>query len=140
MGQRLKLQVTGSALMMLALWLLVLPLRWVLGALSAAFVHELGHLIALWLCEVPVLGMEIHGTGAAIRTAPMEPREELYCALAGPLTGALVCLFWRWFPEAAACGAVQTLFNLLPVYPMDGGRVMLALRNICCKPGQKGVQ
>ena len=140
MERRFRFRVTGRALIVLALWLLVLPLRWVTGVLTAAAVHELGHLSALWLWEVPVLGLEADWSGATILTGPMEPREELYCALAGPLAGILVCLFWRHFPEGAVCAGVQTLFNLLPLYPMDGGRALAAWRNICCKPGQKGVQ
>lgn len=140
MGERFSFRVTGRALVVLALWLLVVPLNWVSGALIAAVIHELGHLTALWLWDVPVLGLVADWSGAEIRTGPMEPWEELCCALAGPLAGALVCLFWRWFPEAAVCAGVQTSFNLIPLYPMDGGRALLAMRNICCKPGEKGVQ
>ena len=125
---------------MFALWVLVVPLNWVSGALTAAVIHEVGHLVALWLWDVPVLGLEADWSGAEIRTGSMEPREELCCALAGPLAGALVCLFWQWFPEAAVCAGVQTLFNLIPLYPLDGGRALLTMRNICCKPGEKGVQ
>ena len=137
---RLEFQIRGRALVFLSLWLLLVPLRWVAGAALAATIHELGHLTALWLWSVPVQGMELDIAGAVIRTAPLTQREELWCALAGPLAGALGCLFWRWFPEAAACAAVQTVFNLIPLYPLDGGRVWLVLRNICCKPGQKRVQ
>ena len=140
MGVRFRLRVTGRTLVVLALWLLTVPLEWVTGALSAALVHELGHLAALWLWEIPVLGMEIDVSGAVIHTPPLHDREELWCALAGPFAGGLVCLFWRWLPEAAVCAGVQTIYNLLPLYPLDGGRVWLAMRNICCKPGQKGVQ
>ncbi len=127
-------------MILLALWLLAVPFRWVVGAMAAAAVHELGHLVLLWMHGVPVRKIEIDIGGAIIRTAPMEPIEELNCALAGPVAGVIVCLFWRWFPEAAVCAAVQTAFNLLPVYPLDGGRALAALRNICCKAGEKGVQ
>ena len=140
MGERFSFRVTGTALVVLALWLLVVPLNWVSGAFMAAAIHEVGHLTALWLWDVPVLGLEVDWSGAEIRTGPMEPWEELCCGLAGPMAGALVCLFWCWFPEAAVCAGVQTFFNLIPLYPMDGGRALLAMRNICCKPGEKGVQ
>lgn len=140
MGRRFEFQIRGRALICLALWLLLVPLRWAAGAVLAAAIHELGHMTALWMWSVPVLGMEIDLTGAVIRTAPLTQREELCCALAGPLAGGMLCLFWRWFPEAAVCAGVQTAFNLIPVYPLDGGRVWLVMRNICCKPGQKGVQ
>lgn len=140
MERRFELRIRGRALIGMALWLLTVPFRWVMGAAIAAAVHELGHLTALWMCGCPVGSMEIDLGGAVIRTGAMDDREELCCALAGPMAGALVCLFGRWFPEAAICAAVQTAFNLLPVYPLDGSRVWLAMRNICCKPGQKGVQ
>ena len=135
-----RLRVTGRAMILLALWVLVIPLKWVTGAIFAAAVHELGHLIALWMCGVPVAGMEIDAGGAQLRTGSMEPGEELICALAGPMAGGLVCLFWRWMPEAALCALAQTAFNLVPVYPLDGGRALRMARNICCKPGEKGVQ
>ena len=140
MRERFSVQVKGRGLVMLALWLLVIPFRWVTGAVTAAVIHELGHLLALWISDVPVHGMEIDVGGALIRTGPMEPIEELCCALAGPAAGALVCLFWRRFPEAAVGAGGQTLFNLIPVYPLDGGRAWAAARNISCKPGEKGVQ
>lgn len=140
MGQQFRIRVRGRVFLLLALWVLALPLKWVAGALAAAAVHELGHLAALWMWNVPVHEMELDLWGAVIRTGPMEDQEELCCALAGPLAGALVCLFWRWVPEVAVCAGVQSLFNLIPLYPLDGGRALLALRNICCKPGEKGVQ
>lgn len=140
MRERFSIQVKGRGLVLMALCLLTVPFRWVVGATTAAVIHELGHLLALWLFDVPVQGMEIDIGGAVIQTGVLTPGEELCCALAGPAAGALLCFFWRWFPEAAMCAAMQTAFNLLPFYPMDGGRVLAAVRNICCKPGEKGVQ
>ena len=48
--------------------------------------------------------------------------KELICALAGPAGGLILLIFARWIPRIAICAAVQALYNLLPVYPLDGGR------------------
>lgn len=131
-----ELRVKGRAFLVLAFWLLAVPVQWVAAAMTAACVHELGHIIAVWMCGGRIWRLEIDGFGAKMETEPLVPKEELLCALAGPLAGALLCLFWRWVPRIAVCAGVQTLFNLLPVFPLDGGRALRALRNICCKDGR----
>ncbi len=116
--------------LVLGLMVLLFPARFLLGVLSAAFVHEMGHIIALRLLGGRVLGVRLHSCGARIEAAPMDPGPAAICALAGPAAGAMCILAWRWFPELALAAVVQTIFNLIPVYPLDGGR---AVRNICCK-------
>ncbi len=135
-----RIEITGRWYLVMALWLLVLPLQWVGAMVLAAAIHELGHLIALWLWGIPVWRVELDGTGARMDVGPMEPEEELVCALAGPLAGAMVCLFWRWLPRTALVAGIQTLFNLIPVKPLDGGRMLASARNICCKVKEKRVQ
>ena len=122
---------------MLGLAVLLLPLRVLLGIVLAAAVHELGHLTAMYFLGVPVLGIVFRPSGARIEAGPMEPGTEILCALAGPVAGAVTIFAWKWFPELAVAGLVQTVFNLIPVYPLDGGRVA---RNICCKMRDLGVQ
>ena len=122
---------------MLGLAVLLLPLRVLLGIVLAAAVHELGHLTAMYFLGVPVLGIVFRPSGARIEAGPMEPGVEVICALAGPVAGAVTIFAWKWFPELAVAGLVQTVFNLIPVYPLDGGRVA---RNICCKLRDLGVQ
>ena len=122
---------------MLGLAVLLLPLRVLLGIVLAAAVHELGHLAAMYFLGVPVLGINLHPGGARIAAGPMEPGTEILCALAGPVAGAVTIFAWNWFPELAVAGLVQTVFNLIPIYPLDGGRVA---RNICCKMRDLGVQ
>ena len=122
---------------MLGLGMLLLPVRFLVGVTLAAMVHELGHLTAMYFMGIPVLGFIIRPFGARIEAGSMEPGAEILCALAGPLAGALTVFAWKWFPELAAAGLVQTVFNLIPIYPLDGGRVV---RNICCKFLHFGVQ
>lgn len=114
----------------LALMLLLFPLRFLVGVLLAALIHELGHLLALKISGGRVLSIRLRSFGARIEAAPMSPGRTALCALAGPAAGALTIFAYKTFPELALAGLVQTVFNLLPVYPLDGGR---ALRNICCK-------
>ena len=122
---------------MLGLAALLLPLRVLLGIVLAAVIHEIGHLAAMYFLGVPVLGFVLHTGGARIEAGPMEPGEEVICALVGPVAGAVTIFAWKWFPELAVAGLVQTVFNLIPIYPLDGGRVA---RNICCKLRDLGVQ
>ncbi len=129
----LEIRIRAGACLMGALWLLILPLGWILAAGAAALIHELGHLLALWVAGERVRMLELGAFGARIETGPLEPETELVCALAGPLAGALVCLGWRLWPEAALAAAIQTAFNLLPLLPLDGGRALNSFRNICCK-------
>ena len=114
----------------LALMLLLFPVRFLVGVLLAALIHELGHLLALKIAGVRGLSLRLRSFGAKIEAAPRSPGRTALCALAGPAAGALTIFAYKTFPELALAGLVQTVFNLLPVYPLDGGR---ALRNICCK-------
>ena len=123
--------------LVLGLMMLLFPLRFLVSVLLAAVIHELGHLSAIRLTGGRVRGIWLHIGGARIETDPMEPGQAILCALAGPGAGALTILAWRWFPERAVAGLVQTVFNLIPVYPLDGGQVA---RNICCKMRDFGVQ
>ena len=52
----------------------------------------------------------------------LDTKGELLCALAGPVGSLLLALLP--FPMLALCGLCQGLFNLLPIMPLDGGRVL----------------
>lgn len=121
------LRLDPGACFLGALCLYLLPFRWVLGALIAAAVHEACHLLVLKLTGVPVYSVTLGSMGAKIEMGPLEPGQEILCALAGPAGSFLMLLLCNVFPEAALCGLVQGVFNLLPVYPMDGGRVLQCL-------------
>lgn len=110
-----------------ALLLLTVPVRWLLAALCSGFVHELCHVLVIRFFGLKIHSVHIGINGARIKTEPMTCIQELFCALAGPL-GALSLLFFaKWIPRVAICAAFQSLYNLFPVYPSDGGRILY-----CC--------
>ena len=111
--------------------LLILPLELLISAILAASVHELCHLIALRLCDAKVLRIRIGGCSASIDTTPLPLAKELLGALAGPV-GGFLCLFAaKHYPLVALFGFIQGLYNLLPIYPMDGGRILRCLAQLC---------
>lgn len=117
--------------------MLLLPLRWVLAWIVAVAVHEFGHYLALKLCRVPVYAIEIAPTGVKMVTGELRGREALLCALAGPIFGLSLTLFAKFIPCTAFCAFLQGMFNLLPIYPLDGGRALRAvLQKICRNPGR----
>lgn len=137
----LRLWVDPGAMLILALVVLLVPLRWLLAWVLSVSVHELGHLLAVKLLGIPVYRVIFGASGARIETAPMDPGQELLCALAGPLAGLGLIFLGRWLPVTAICAFFHTLVNCLPFGNLDGGRVLRCiLRKIPCKQKKDGLQ
>ena len=98
---------------------------------SAAALHEGGHLLALWGLRGQLQHVTLGFGDVQIRTAPLPPGAEALCALAGPAANLLCAgLFLRILPEFAGVSLALGAFNLLPIFPLDGGRLLrLALRS-----------
>lgn len=125
----LKISIAPGAYIAAAAGILLLPLNWLLSALAAAVIHEFAHFAALNCCRAAVFGIEVGLCGAKISTGPLLPGQEIICAAAGPLASLGLLIFAPWMPLLAFVGLFQGIFNLLPLYPMDGGRIA---RGIVC--------
>ena len=93
----------------------------------AAVFHELCHIGMIYLTGGQVRRLQIGVSGAKIETDFSNSGHEILCALAGPAGSLLLLLLYRNYPRLALCGAVQGFFNMVPVYPMDGGRILFCL-------------
>ena len=140
-----KIRMDGSSWIFLAVLTLLLPVNWVISAVIAAAVHELCHIAALRILDIPVLGIRIGASGAILDTGTMTCPQELLCALAGPAGSLLLFLLLHVCPRIALCGLMQGLYNLLPIFPLDGGRaikcgIRMLMGKRPCKRKKVGVQ
>ena len=105
----------------------------------AVVLHEYGH-----YCVAKFLGYNMNGIvfsvfGGGINTDNnFKRRDELFISIAGPLVNLVliiisICLWWI-FPmtyvvlyDFVVCNLVVMLFNLIPIYPLDGGRIIVSL-------------
>ena len=120
---------TPQFLVSIAVALLLIPLPLLFGWLVAVTIHEFSHYVMLRLCRCRIFAVRIGAFGAEIVTEELSNRQSFFCALAGPVGGLLPVLFAKWVPVIALCGVLQSAFNLLPLFPMDGGRVVESVAN-----------
>jgi Zn-dependent protease len=109
------------------------------GLILSLYVHEMGHVAALRHFGIRgSLPMFLPGIGALVRLQqhPASPIEDARIGLAGPLWGmsAAIAAYlgflgggWPLLGAVARWGAWINLFNLLPVWQLDGGRAFRAL-------------
>ena len=90
--------------------------------------HELGHVVALHIFRIPIYEVHLRLTGAVIRHGLCSYFQEFICAATGPLANGLLCVFvHRKYPELSMISGLMGLANLLPVFPLDGGRMLRTL-------------
>lgn len=104
-----------------------------------ATLHEYGHLITAKLLGYRVDGVVYSLYGVGLKTNNVYKRkDDILVSLAGPLVNLIliiICIsLWWIFPtiyfftyEFVISNIVVMLFNLLPIYPLDGGRVIFAM-------------
>ena len=129
----------GTMLISLVVYAFIFGWRYAAGFIALLFAHEMGHYLAAKQRGLAVgLPTFIPFVGAWIdlKEQPRDVETEAYVALAGPLLGtvaAIACYLAaddggpRWLMAVAYSGFFLNLFNLLPISPLDGGRITAVL-------------
>jgi Zn-dependent protease len=128
-------------------------LGFVFAVFGCVFLHEMGHAIAAKWYGTPTLDITLLPIGGVARIGqlPRSPIAELVVAIAGPAVNlAIAMLLLVIFPIQSTFQQVYetgiaklgppeqlfvanmslAIFNLLPTYPMDGGRVLRSVLNM----------
>jgi len=126
----------GTMLLSMAVYAMSFGWPFAVGFVLLILVHELGHYIAArqhgLAVGAPVF-IPFVGAWISLKEARMAPEVEARVALAGPMlgsVGAFVCFLLglsgqgRIFMALAQAGFMINLFNLIPLNPLDGGRLV----------------
>jgi Zn-dependent protease/predicted transcriptional regulator len=116
------------------------------GLFVCILLHELGHAVVAKHFQIPVsqITLFLFGGVAELKKEPSSPKVEFLIAIAGPLVTLVLSLFFsllthlgesKAWPTTftgitsylAAINAIILLFNLIPAFPLDGGRVLRAI-------------
>jgi len=133
--------LTSGLSMFLMIWTYSWHYGWAyaVGIVLIIAIHELGHLVFAKAVGMPVsmpLFIPFVGALISMKKAPEDAWQEAVVALGGPFFGlvaGLVALFWGIVNGSQLVMAVAyfsffvTLFNMIPVSPLDGGRIVTAL-------------
>ncbi len=103
---------------------------------GCAILHEVGHVAAYRICGTKMESITLLPFGiCAVPKNPLQitPANEVFCAGAGPAVNLLITALLLALPFPAKsetvryllyCNGALLLINLLPVLPLDGGRIL----------------
>lgn len=127
------------------------PIVWLLQSIffvvvffATLLTHELAHSLVARRLGIDVMNITLHlfGGTARILREPKTPLDEVKMAIAGPLTSFLIAfLFYifyfvlhrTWVSAAEVLYIISlgnfgvAIFNLIPAFPLDGGRLLRSL-------------
>lgn len=119
-----KIDIKPTTYIYFVLLLFLVPLEWLLVWVFAAAFHEVCHWAAVKLCGGEIYCITIGLSGAKMECGPMTNKKRLLAVLCGPLGGLLLTPFARWMPKIALCSWLLSIYNLLPLLSLDGGRAL----------------
>lgn len=138
--KKLRIRIDLKILIFVIIFYFTNQLRIYLIIMFFCIFHELGHLIAGLILKMRPEKIEIIPFGLSISfdtNFDNNKIKEIIVALAGPVVSLILTIFCRYIDlkyitiqEAVYSNLLILLFNLLPLYPLDGGRIIKGILDI----------
>lgn len=129
----------GSMILMIWAYATLHGWPFAIGFVLLIFMHEMGHYFAARKAQLPVstpIFIPFVGAFISMKEQPKDAKTEALVAIGGPLLGSfasVICLGMYYatnksiFMALAYSGFILNLFNLIPIHPLDGGRIVTAI-------------
>ena len=147
----MRIRIDLKIFIFFALFFITNQIKIYLTILFFCFVHELGHVFIGLLLGLKLEKLQIMPSGLTvsfkenlryidcrIKNANLLELKLLLTSIAGPLLSLILTIFFIYFDpiyiskqDAVYSNLLILFFNLLPIYPLDGGRIVKGILHIC---------
>ena len=127
MQKNTKIRISSLWLPVVLLFAYFGHIRLLLCFLLSSFLHELGHIFVLRLMGKRIQNMSIGITGSVIQNQTLSYTEELLTAVAGPAVNLLLLILFHESTTLFMLNLSLLCYNMLPILPLDGGRIITVL-------------
>ena len=127
----MKLRIDLKIIIFMIIFGITKQLRIYIIVMFFCFLHELGHIIVGKILGLKIEKIEITPCGFSTAFSGTK-KVDIIVALAGPTVSFMLAILFRYIElepyigseEAVYSNLLILIFNLLPLYPLDGGRIL----------------
>lgn len=140
--EKLRIRIDLKIFIFLIIFYFTNQIRIYLIIMLFCFIHEIGHIIAGLILKMKPEKLEImpFGLSSSFYIDFNDKNfniKEIFVVLAGPLTSLALVILCRYInlisittQEAVYSNILILIFNLIPIYPLDGGRIIKRILQI----------
>lgn len=141
----MQIKVNVQIFLFIAIFILTHQIEIYACIMIFSLIHELGHMLAgIFLRLKPktlnFMPLGIMLTFETYEYSNLVEMKKIFIAIAGPLTNLIICIIVKLLHIDYAMKQIIiysnlliTLFNLIPLYPLDGGRILKCIIKLKCK-------
>ena len=143
----MKLRIDLKIIIFIIIFYFTNQLKIYLMIMSFCFLHELGHITVAQILKIKIRKLEIMPCGFAASFISNDQvkeceKKKIIIAFAGPIVSLILAILFTcidipnmWKYKIVYSNILILIFNMLPLYPLDGGRIINGI--LCSKIGEE---